>query len=74
MLNLSDTRTEKLKTWVPPTLTCIHHGSSSRGGLTSGVTEGSHVVGGTFHTPVTGGGPTNSSNMAIDPGTAAASS
>ena len=51
---LSDTRYEKLKTWVTPTLTRIHHGCDSRGGTFGGVTEGGHVTATTLHEPGSG--------------------
>ena len=75
MLSVLDTRDKKLKKWVTPTLTRIHHASASCGGSTGGVTEGGHVATSPIHLRT-------SSNFSFSPvsvdagllGTAAASS
>ena len=70
---LSDTRYEKLKTWVTPTLTRIHHGCDSRGGTFGGVTEGGHAFKSSQH-HASSVSPPNPISTMLPTGTAAASS
>ena len=74
MVNVLDTRDEKRKPWVTPTLTMIHLCSDSAGGVFVGVTEGSHVSATMIHHPASFNFTDVVSNTAPTTGTNAASS